>query len=99
MMNFKPIKRHELWRNLEPVTNAKGRLYQDWAELFEEMPARFMVGTDEKFGRLGNGVHAPKGEEVADYEKKVQQMRKILGCLNPDAAEMIALKNAERIFR
>ncbi len=70
MMNFKPIKRHALWRNLEPITNAKGRLFRDWAELFEEMPERFMVGTDEKFGRLGKGVHAPKGVELADYEKK-----------------------------
>jgi len=99
IMNFKPIKRHELWRNLEPITNSKGRLFRDWAELFEEMPERFMVGTDEKFGRLGKGVHAPKGVEVANYGKKIRQMRKILGSLNPGTAEKIALKNAQRIFK
>ena len=99
MMNFKPIKRHELWRNLEPVTNARGRLYRDWAELFEEMPERFMVGTDEKFGRVEKGGHGRQGVEPVDYGRKVQQMRKILGCLEPGAAEKIAWQNAKRIFK
>jgi len=64
--------------------------------LFEEMPERFMLGTDEKFGRLRGGVHAAKGQK---YEKSLQRMRKILGSLRPEAAELIAYKNAERIFK
>jgi hypothetical protein len=98
MMNFKPIKKHHLWKNLEPITDSKGRLYSDWAALFEEMPQRFMVGTDEKFGRIGKGVLAGRGEKLAKYEKKIKHMRKILGLLNPAAAEMIAYKNAEKIY-
>ena len=77
-------------------TNSKGRLYNDWAMFFEEMPERFMLGTDEKFGRLRGGVHAVKGQK---YEKSLQRMRKILGSLKPEAAELIAYKNAERIFK
>jgi hypothetical protein len=99
MLNFKPIKRHGIWRNLEPITDTEGRLYNDWGELFEEMPKRFMVGTDEKFGRIGKGVHAPKGAKVAKYEKKIRRIRKILGCIRPEAAELIAYKNARRIFK
>ncbi len=96
MMNFKPIRKHHLWRNLEPITNSKGRLYNDWAMLFEEMPERFMLGTDEKFGRFRSGVHTAKGQK---YEKSIKRMRKILGSLRPGAAELIAYKNAEKIFR
>jgi hypothetical protein len=96
MMNFKPITNHNKWRNLESITNSKGRLYNDWATLFEEMPERFMLGTDEKFGRLRRGVHVAKGQK---YEKSIKRMRKILGSLGPEAAELIAYKNAERIFK
>ena len=99
MMNFKPITRHNLWKNLEPITNTRGRLYNDWAELLGEMPERFMIGTDEKFGRIGKGVHAAKGAKVAKYEKKIRHMRKTLGSLDPQAAEQIAYRNAERIFK
>lgn len=99
MMNFKPITKHHLWRNLDPITNHERRLYEDWAELFEEMPERFMVGTDEKFGRIGKGVLAPEGAKVANYAKKINRMRRILGSINPDAAKLIAYKNAERIFK
>ncbi len=96
MMNFKPIKKHNKWRNLEPITNPKGRLYNDWAELFEEMPERFMVGTDEKFGRLRRGVPAAKGKK---YNNHIKRIRKILGSLSPEAAELIAHENAKKIFR
>ncbi|NIQ39654.1 MAG: hypothetical protein GTN81_13840 [Proteobacteria bacterium] len=70
MVNFKRIRKHRLWRNLEPITDKEGRLYNDWGELFEEMPMRFMVGTDEKFGRIGKGVHAPKGQKLHNMRKK-----------------------------
>ena len=98
MMNFKPIRKHRKWRNLEPITNSKGRFYQDWAELFEEMPQRFMVGTDEKFGRISKGDLGPKGRKVSKYPKQIRRMRDLLGSLDPKAAEFIAYKNANRIF-
>ncbi len=99
MMNFKPIKKHKRWKNLEPVTNTRGRLYEDWATLFEEMPERFMVGTDEKFGRRGKGVLAPRGVKMEKYYKTIKRFRKILGSINPEAARLIAHDNADRIFR
>lgn len=99
MMNFKPIKKHHLWKNLEPITDSRGRLYNDWAKLFEEMPERFMVGTDEKFGRRGKGVLAARGAKVEKYGKSIKRIRKILGSINKEAAQLIAYGNAERIFK
>ena len=60
------------------------------------MPERFMVGTDEKFGRLRRGVEAAEGKK---YYRHIRRMRKILGSLSPEAAELIAYKNAKKIFR
>ncbi|MFC1917703.1 amidohydrolase family protein [Chloroflexota bacterium] len=98
MMNFKPITNHKRWRNLEPITNPGGLLYSDWAELFEEMPDRFMVGTDEKFGRIHKDKRTTEGVPVIKYEEDIKHMRSILSSLNSDAAELIAYQNAERIF-
>ena len=98
MMNFKPIRKHRKWRNLEPITNSKGRFYKDWAELFEELPQRFMVGTDEKFGRISRGDLGPVGRKVSKYPKQIKRMRDLLGSLDPKVAEFIAYKNANRIF-
>lgn len=53
IMNVKIEKRHEKWKNLEPIINTKGELYEDWAQIFEKMPGRFMIGTDFHFGREG----------------------------------------------
>ena len=72
-------------------TNPKGELYEDWAQLFEEMPEKFMIGTDAKFGR--------EGFEVSKYKKEIEQMRRILGALNPNAARLIAHENAQKIFK
>jgi len=99
MMNFKPITNHNKWRNLEPITSSEGLLYSDWAELFEEMPDRFMVGTDEKFGRSKKGMSDTELNNASKYLGDISQMRRILGSINPDAAELIAYKNAERIFQ
>lgn len=90
MMNWKPIKKHSKWRNLEPITNSNRELYEDWAQLFEEMPDRFMVGSDYKFGR--------EGTSNRKYIKEVKRLKKIIGTLSPEAAEMIAYKNAQRVF-
>ncbi|MFC2001065.1 amidohydrolase family protein [Chloroflexota bacterium] len=99
MMNFKSIGNHNKWRNLEPITNPQLRLYEDWAQLFEEMPDRFMVGTDEKFGRARERGAEPQISDLARYEEGINTIRKILGSLNPDAAELIAYKNAERVLK
>jgi hypothetical protein len=98
MMNFKIIKKHKLWRNLEPITNSKGRIYEDWATLFETQPRRFMIGTDEKFGRLARGAIQKEGTMLAKYGKKINGIRKLLGSLDPKTAEFIAYKNALRVF-
>jgi hypothetical protein len=90
MMNIKIETRHHKWRNLEPVINTEGDLYEDWAELFEEMPERFMIGVDFHFGR--------KGVELQKYEKKIKQFRQMLGTLDPEAARLIAFENAEKIL-
>ncbi|MBW1916350.1 MAG: amidohydrolase family protein [Deltaproteobacteria bacterium] len=90
MMNVKIETRHEKWKNLEPVVNTRGELYGDWAQLFEEIPDRFMIGTDFHFGR--------KGVEISKYKKRIKQVRKILGTLDPKTARTIAYENAKRLF-
>lgn len=92
MVTFKPIKKHHKWKNLEPITNSRGQLYDDWANLFEAMSERFLVGSDAKFGRYGDS------HDQANYDKRIKQIRRILGSINPEAAEQIAYKNAIRIF-
>jgi len=90
MMNIKAITKHRWWKNLEPVVNTDGELYEDWAGLFEEMPERFMIGTDSHFGR--------KGFTLPKYEKKIERARAILGALEPGIARLIAYENAKRLF-
>jgi len=91
MMNIKIVKKHHNWRNLEPIVNTEGELYEDWAVLFEEMPERFMIGTDSHFGR--------KSFQISKYKKKIKRMRLILGTINPEAARLIAYENARKIFK
>ncbi len=74
----------------EPVNNSDGRLHKDWAQLFEAMPQRFMVGTDSKFFR--------RRFDVAEYEQHIASYREVLGGLNPRAARLIAYENAKRIL-
>ena len=90
MINIKHRKSHWSWRNLEPINNLKLELYEDWARLFEDMPERFMVGTDEKFRR--------RGRPPEKYRGKITGTRRILGALNPRAARLIAYENARKIF-
>jgi predicted TIM-barrel fold metal-dependent hydrolase len=92
MMNLKavPPGRRLRWDHLGPVINADNRLFEDWAELLEAMPERFMIGTDARFG----SDHYPRGR----YEKKIRRLRRLLGSLDEDAARMIAHDNARRYF-
>lgn len=80
------------WRHLEPLLNDEGALYEDWAQLMEEMPDRFVVGSDIKFAQ--GGRH--EGEE--DYPKAVQRFRRMLGSLESQTARKIAQGNARRLF-
>ncbi len=90
MIDFKIVKRLKHWWYTEPVNNAKRELHEDWAKLFEDMPERFMVGTDDKFFR--------RGMDAEKYKRKNRRLRKVLGTLNPKAVRMIAYENAKRIF-
>jgi len=90
MMSIKIETRHERWRNLEPVVNAEGHVYEDWAQLFEEMPERFTIGADFHFGR--------KGVKLKKYKKRIKGFRRMLSALNPQAAQLIAFENAHRKF-
>ena len=58
----------------------------------EEMPDRFMVGTDTKFCQRGRTIG------IRQYKKQIKRFRKFLGALNKEAAEKIAYKNAESFF-
>lgn len=90
MVDFKLVKRVANWHHTEPVTNAQRRLHEDWAQLFEAMPKRFMVGTDSKFFR--------RRFDVAKYQKKIARYRKVLGGLKPRVAKLIAYENANRLL-
>ena len=83
------------WTNIEAVNQHNGAFYEDWAGLFEDMPERFMVGTDYKFFKERN---KGKRREVSGYEDLVRIYRRALGSLHPDAAETIARKTAKRVF-
>ena len=39
MMSIKPMTPTRAWKNLETVLNSNGKVYEDWATLFEEMPS------------------------------------------------------------
>ena len=92
MMILKIFKRHRKWRNLEPIINRRGEIYEDWARLFEQMPERFMIGTDAKFGRTGKFT-------TPQYKQDIVEIRLLLGSLKPDAARRIAYENASLLFK
>ena len=91
MMSIKIRKNHNKWKNLEPLVNPEGEIYEDWAQLFEEMPERFIIGSDAKFER--------KDFKAADYLKKIKDIRYLLGSIDPEAAQLIAYENAFGMFR
>ncbi len=90
MMNFKIVRGHQGWRNLEPITDRRGNIFEDWAALFEEFPDRFMVGSDAKFAR--------RNFPTEKYSKEIKRLRLLLGALDPAAAARIAHENARRVF-
>lgn len=95
MVDWKTVgkqKKYYAWRYTEPVHNPQRILFEDWAQLFEEMPERFLLGPDFKFWRKDTGFGSDK------YNQTMNEYRKILGGLNPKAAGMIAYENAKKLF-
>jgi hypothetical protein len=92
MLTVKLVKSTDKhWQNLEPVINHRGELYEAWAQLFEEMPGRFMVGSDTKFANEKHG----SGDK---YDEIIALFRNVLGSLAPPAADAIAHDNARRLL-
>lgn len=89
-MSIKLEPRHNHWGHLGPVVNSNGEVYEDWAQLFEEMPERFMVGTDFHFGR--------HGVKIKKYRRKIKQFRYVLGALKEHVARLIACENARNLI-
>jgi len=93
-MSFKLMSsKVNAWKQLEPLLNAEGELYEDWAQLMEAMPERFMVSSDAKFGQSG---HEGDGEDA--YPHNIHKFRRVLGSLSPEAAKKIASQNANRLY-
>ena len=82
---------NNVWSHLEPLQNADGELYEDWAALMESMPERFVIGSDVKFGQ----AHHESGEK---YDHLTRKFRLMLGTLDPKASRLIALENVKRIY-
>lgn len=89
MMNINIHNKHHRWRKLEPLVNPQGEMYEDWAQLFEEMPDRFMVGAGK----------SPKTTGIAKHKRQIKKIRRILGTIEPRIARMIAYDNAVERFR
>ena len=93
MMSLKLIKKPtKRWLNIESINNDNYEVFKDWADLVEKMPNRFVIGTDAKFGRKGR-----KGFDR--YEMLIVGFRGFLGALSQNAAELVAYKNAQRMYR
>jgi len=92
-MSIKIVRsRQGHWNHLEPVTDLDGNFYEDWAQLFEQMPDRFFIGSDVKFGQKNNT------DNESDYPRNIRSLRRALGSLQIEAAEKIAWKNASHWF-
>lgn len=74
-------------RDRRAPIDVSGILRPEWSQLFEDMPERFMVGTD-----IGT-------TDVAGYEAAISYWRGILGQLSPRTRSLVAHENAERILR
>jgi hypothetical protein len=85
--------RVDAWRHLEPLLNGEGELFEDWAQLMETMPGRFVIGSDAKFGQSG---HESEGEE--GYGHMIRKFRRMLGTLDANTARQIASENVKRIY-
>jgi hypothetical protein len=69
------------------AVSANGRLTEPWRQLLEEMPERFLLGTD---------LLPPP--TPAKYRELILFWRSILEQLTPSAAAKLAFENAERLL-
>ena len=93
MMSLKLIKKpSKRWINIESINNDDYKVFKNWANLIQRMPERFVIGSDAKFGRNGK-----KG--FGRYEEVIENYRYFLGALSKDDAELIAYKNAIRMYK
>ncbi len=75
-------ERAKLW-----VVYGENFVKEEWVQLIEEFPTRFMVGTD---------TYNPK----IDFEKNIKEIREgLLSALQPATIELVAYKNAVRVMR
>ncbi len=72
------------------LATESGPLDHRWKAVIEKMPDRFLIGID---------VWAPRLFEPATLDRLMAWTRRILGEFRPDVAEMIAYKNAARLFK
>lgn len=70
------------------ITRQDGTLQSDWAALLAEFPDRFTIGLD---------LFAPQHYRPDYVRNTVEYYRRLLGQLDPAAAEAIAYRNAERL--
>lgn len=70
------------------VINANGRLREDWKRLFTSYPDRIMISCDAMSPKCYGKM----------YSALMNELKNILSQLTPDAAEMIAHKNAKKVF-
>ena len=91
IMSVKLVPRNEDWAHLEPIVNRRGQLYEDWAMLMDDMPSRFVVGSDSKFA-------SDKHDSGNKYPETIKLFRNVLGSLSPAAADTIANSNARRLI-
>ena len=78
--------------DLDGVNNLDFRFFEDWAEMFEKYPDRFIFGSDWKEGGKG-------GWRNANYIEHIERVRKMIGSLLPSVQRNLAYLNAKRVFR
>lgn len=82
-----PIIRMGIPVEQNSMTGASGRIRDDWRQLFEEFPDRFVVGLD---------VNNP--DRLQQLDELVRYYRAVLGQLPAPVAEKLAYRNARRLL-
>ena len=87
------------WRFVNnPITNAEGKLLQDWGALLDRWPDRFMVGSDPVWpvDQMDRWDEADTGWQ--EYSRFIDFHQRWLAGLDPAMAVKIRLENAKRFF-
>jgi predicted TIM-barrel fold metal-dependent hydrolase len=89
--DIKPIMKPLGWQGLEPANNVEMRLFEDFAQLIEKYPDRFLIGSDWKDG---HPYYADR-----PFSDHFNSIREMIGSLEPSVQEAVAYKNCERIMK